>query len=189
MPPGPQDDNASVEDPHDLNRRRRFQQIHDARERFPEIRREHRERVITNEDARNPDGEITQRRYREIVANALVDYLSEVEPLLLRAHNTEPERGDEDGPGPGAYYDSRAIRTDDGDITLRNILEHNGKPLGEPLTIQQSRSAYRLCNQFLADVGLDLDFERGLPQHSSFDTTGSEDDTGHLEYRSSEVNA
>lgn len=147
---------VTIDDPDDYNRHRRLRQVHEARERVPETIREEGERVSNNPTG----GEITQARYREIVADALIEYLIELEPVML----------DEDIEFGKEFWANKQVETDgqDQDITLKRIVEENGVVQDEdgsnvPLTIGVSRNAFRLANRFLNKIGFGLGVDEGMP--------------------------
>jgi hypothetical protein len=156
--------NPSVTDPEDFNAQRRLRQIHDARERFPEVRREARERYNPS-NPRNSD--LDKEAYFERVAQALVDYLVEIEPIAKRGA-TDPD--DEHH----QKWDDDPVVTDadENDLTLLDILNQDGEmlrddvedadePVMGPLTETASRKAYRQANQMINDIGLGVGLEKG----------------------------
>lgn len=162
-------ENPEIVDPDNYNLARRFKQIHDARERFPEVKREESKRVAKDEKA----GGITKGRYRQIVSDALIDYLIEVEPLM---RNENLEHGD-------VYWSEKNIGEDGAgnQITLGLIVDQNGYVHDEsgnrvPLPIPMSQKAYRMANRFVADAGIGLDIDTGLPIERGFDSTGMADE-------------
>lgn len=156
---------ATVADPDDYNQTRRLRQIHDARERFPEVVREEAERVV--EDKRMEG--ITRDRYREIVSDALLDYLIEVEPVMRQAHASDKTDLEED------YWDGESVIDGGEDVTLKDIVDANARLEGDegeeqPLTVGQARTAYRVANRFLSDIGFGIEFDDGLPRDEKFDS-------------------
>ena len=152
----PGKDGISIADPEDYNRTRRLRQIHDAKERVTKTIREEGDKVSS--DPRN--GGITRGRYREKVKDALIDYLIEVEPLMLN------EKID----GEDVWNETEVEEDPEGDpITLERIVEENGYVPGEsedsvPLPINVSRKAWRPATRFLTNqVGFGLELDEGLP--------------------------
>jgi hypothetical protein len=141
-----------VEDPEDYNQNRRLAQIHDARQRF--------QRAIREEGRRAERGDINNERYRELVAEALIEYLIEIEPVIARATVED----DEDHP-----WDETAVAEDGAGevITLERIVDGGGwLRVGEDKTlpsINQCRQCYRHANRYLAEVGLGVKMGVGLP--------------------------
>lgn len=155
----------TVEDPENYNLSRRLRQIHDARERVPDTIREEANRVSSG---RRDDGEITHYRYREIVTDALIDYLIELEPLMLNDDiDTETN-----------YWSGYEVATDgEGrQVTLKRIVDHNGEVAGDgeddrPLSVGEVRAAFRAANRFFADAGLGVSLDEGLATEGGFSST------------------
>lgn len=154
-------DRPQIEDPENYNLRRRLQQIHDRKENVPTTIREESRNVV--EDPRNTNG-ITEERYRELVKDAVIDYIVELEPLMT----SDEHPLDQD------YWKDVGIELEatDGEISLEELVESNGYvdgPEGEqPLDIATSRRAYRVANRFLSRAGFGLKFDGSLPHEEDF---------------------
>jgi hypothetical protein len=163
--PGEQTGQPTVADPENYNLQRRLRQIHNARERFPETVREEQDRVVSPDRRENG---ITEDRYLEIVTEALLDYLIELEPLM---RNDDLETGTD-------YWNGFEVTTDKhGDaVTIKRIVESDGNlPMSDtdgPLTLKTARAAYRAANRFVAEAGLGVELDDGLQIESGFDSTG-----------------
>lgn len=171
--PDPSDDVLQVADPEDYNQNRRLRQIHNARERFPRVAREEYERVDGDDG-----GEISLDRYQEIITDALIDYLIEVEPLMRNKSLIKSSLDDVDDreslPDASPFWNEETIEVDGGrEVTLETIVEENGyvrsaEGDGEPQTLRlrDARAAYRLTNRYLERVGFGLELDQGLPTDS-----------------------
>lgn len=161
----------TVADPDNYNIARRLRQIHNARERFPEVVREESERV--SDSPRGPG--ITPGRYRELVADALIDYIIEVEPLMRSGELNKKQ----DGFGTEFWSEKTVWKAPDGkEVTLQYIVEHDGVVPAEDgdesqaIPINVARKAYRMTNRFVAQVGLGVELDSNLPIEESWDSTG-----------------
>jgi hypothetical protein len=152
---------AEPVDPENFNLRRRLQQIHNAKEKVPETIREERKRVV--EDPRDPG--ITQETYRELVANAVLNFIIEVEPLMQN----------EGVEGTDIWDDEDVVTIGDVEYTLKELVEQNGYLKIEdsegPMPIWASRQAYRATNRFLASAGLGVKLDEKMPSEEGFDST------------------
>lgn len=166
------ENSLQVTDPEDFNTQRRLRQLHNAREQFPRIRREAREKYNPANERRS---ELTEEAYFEKVANALLDYLSEVEPVVISLEEDDERRE--------LWTDDPVDDRDDADdLTLEDILEQAGKRENEdeemvPISEATSRKAYRKANKFLAEVGLGLNLDTGgLPMIRNYDASRDDDE-------------
>jgi len=149
------DRDPRVEDPNQYFELRRLRQILEAKERVPEVIRVGRRNIV---DDKRDDG-ITRERYREIVAEAVIEFAVELEPIMLH--------GDCEG---GEVAWKKEVATDpNGDaISLKRIVEEDGVVVDEdgnsvPLPVSVSRSAYRHCSKFLSNIGFGVSFGNGGP--------------------------
>lgn len=157
------DGSFGVADPDDYLLMRRLRQIMDARERFAETVRERKDDVVSDDRQTG----ITFRRYRELVADAAIEYLVEVEPLL-RHDDLEEEQS--------IWAESIDTDPQGGAITCKRIVESGGTVPDEsgepvPLPVSVSRGAYRAVNRFLSTVGFGVRLDSGLPTDDGFDAT------------------
>lgn len=153
----------AVSDPEDYLVSRRFRRIMDAREQVSETIRERKDDIV--DDPRKSG--ITQSKYRELVADAIVEYLIEVEPIL---------RHDDLAEDVDVWGEPVATDPDDESITPKRIVDEGGVvPDGNgemvPLPVNVSRAAYRTVNRFLAEIGFGVPVDRGLPVDGDFDAT------------------
>jgi len=155
---------ARIEDPNQYFELRRLRQISEAKERVPEVIRVGRRNLVEDE---RQDG-ITQERYREVVAEAVIEFAVELEPIMM---HEECEGGEETW--------SEEIDTDPKgeSITLGRIVEDDGRVVDEdgnsvPLPVSVSRAAYRHCSRFLSGIGFGVSFDGGLDREVGFDSTG-----------------
>lgn len=137
---------VELDDPEQLHKTRRLQQIHDARERFDRGRLEARGALYQSR--------ISELQYHEITCQLALDYLKQLEPLIRRSEpellNYEPDeigmtleevlnqRGErlveweeEEFNGSSAQYDTVARQT------------------REPIPPKASHTIARLCDDFL----------------------------------------
>jgi len=154
---------VGVADPEDYLLTRRLRQIMDARDRVAETIRERKDEVV--DDTRQ--GGITRAKYRELVADVLIEYLIEIEPIL---------RHDDLDEDVTVWTDRITTDPAGGSITLGRIVEEGGiVPDGNgnevPLPVDVSRAAYRAANRFLTNVGFGVRLDSGLPSDDGFDAT------------------
>lgn len=155
------DRTAEPVDPENFNLHRRLRQIHNAKEQVPETIREEAKRVV--DDPRDPG--ITEGRYRELVADAVLNFIIEVEPLMRN----------DDLDGTDVWDEEAVISIDDQGLTLEDVVEQNGyvttEEGTEPLPISASREAYRATNRFLANAGFGVKLDEQMPAEEGFDST------------------
>lgn len=176
-PPGSR---IEVADPDDYNRARRLRQVHDAREAFKTTFEEADEALSAEE--------ITDDRFAERVADALIWYIIEVEPIIEARRRREEEirerkereaeeRGDDpddlDHEEYSDYWADREVEGPGGEaFTLEQIVENDGvvDPSAEEAEIippEVSKKAFRMVNRFLNESGFGLRFDKNLPGHPS----------------------
>jgi hypothetical protein len=153
-----------IKDPNQYFELRRLRQIASAKERVPEVIRVGRRNLVDDE---REDG-ITPQRYREIVAEAVIEFAVELEPIMLH---------DECDGGEATWTDAVATDPQGEPISLERIVEEDGQVVDEngdavPLPISVSRAAYRHCSRFLSGVGFGVSFDGGLDIERGFDSTG-----------------
>jgi len=140
------DTGVELDDPEQLHKTRRLQQIHDARERFDQGRLEARGALYQSR--------ISELQYHEITCQLALDYLKQLEPLIRRS---EP--------------DLLNYQLDEVDMTLEEVLNQRGERLvewdeeqfdgssaqydsvtrqaREPIPPAASHTIARLCDDFL----------------------------------------
>lgn len=178
--PGEEPPGSSIEvaDPDDYNRARRLRQVHDAREAFKNTFEEADEALSAEE--------ITEDRFDERVADALIWYIIEVEPIIDARRRREEEirdrkrrEAEERGDDPedvdlddySDYWDEREVDGPDGEtFTLERIVEDDGvvdPDADEPNIIpsEVSKKAFRMVNRFMNESGFGLRFDKNLPGH------------------------
>lgn len=153
---------AEPVDPENFNLHRRLRQIHDAKEQVPVTIREEAKNVV--DDPRDPG--ITYDRYEERVVDAVLNYIIEVEPLMMR----------DDLDGTDVWDEEAAIEVDGREFTLQDLVEQNGyisiDDGDQPLPVSASRQAYRATNRFLSTAGFGVKLDEQLPAEEGFDSTG-----------------
>lgn len=158
---GSDGENIEVLDPEQYNQNRRLKDIHDAREEVLKLRR----RVTQSEDILKKWSE--EKRNREF-ATAVAEYAMQLEPIMER---TQPGKEllyeDEVGPynGLSQFIGSLGTVTVVSEIEDEpsNRLSHadqrsdDKEVIRRPVEERTSYLAFRKCNEFMAQVGLDAD--------------------------------
>jgi hypothetical protein len=114
---------------------RRLEQIHDAREDVRAIRQKAHESV-------HEDRKFTQQDYKRYVAEMVVDYGIELEPIMVKNDFGFLER-----------------EPPDFDVTISDLLDSGGKVNGEYVPVGTSRWVKRQLDRFMAEVGIGIDVE------------------------------
>lgn len=148
LPDGPEteseeeeDDRIRVADPKQYTQNRRLEQTHNARDRVPQVRRKGYELLHdTSVGFRDSD-------YRRHVAQAVIDYGVELEPIISRSDSD--------------VLDQELPNTDS---TIKDILDTGGQTEDGYISLNQSRWVKRQFDQFMAQVGLGVDLDAGLPE-------------------------
>lgn len=126
-----------ISDPDDYNLRRRLRQLHDAKDRVRELR----DTTLRREQF---DRSFTKAQRDLFVAEAVTDYIDELEPLLDKI-----ERADE-------FLEQEVATINDETITLRDIQASRGTITIEDKThripYQASMDAWRECNRYFEQV-------------------------------------
>ncbi|QLD84623.1 hypothetical protein HWV23_02760 [Natronomonas halophila] len=152
---------AEPVDPENFNLRRRLRQIHNAKEQVPETISEEAKRVV--DDPRDPG--ISEERYYELVADAVLNFIIEVEPLMQN----------DDLDGTDAWDEDPVFQVNDIEYTLKDIVENDGvietEDGRQPIPISASRKAYRATNRFLSTAGFGVEFDQKMPAEEGFDST------------------
>lgn len=136
-----EDDRIRVADPKQYTQNRRLEQIHNGRDRVPQVRRKGYELLHDTSVAfREPE-------YRRHVAEAVIDYGVELEPIISRSD-----------------FDVLDQELPNSNSTIKDILDSGGQAENGYISVNQSRWVRRQFDRFMAEVGLGVDLDAGLPE-------------------------
>lgn len=170
------DGEVTVKDPEEYNRLRRLRAIHDARESVIKTRSNTFERMAEEHLYMN------EQKAKVAFRRALDAYIMELEPLMRRADGgqkylEEVALGKQVAPGPdGEYLEFVGLESllDSGEVleftwteeSICNVNgkienEHSEKVVVEPPILKR---AFRMCNEFCAECGLDVAIEQAVEE-------------------------
>jgi hypothetical protein len=156
-------ENIEVLDPKQYNQNRRLKEIHGAREEVLKLRR----KMTQSEDILKKWSE--EKRNQEF-ATAVAEYAMQLEPVMMRTEaGKELLYEDEIGPYDGMSQFIGSLGT----VTVVSETENESSAMlshanqqsddkeiiRKPVGKQTSYLAFRKCNEFMAQVGLDADIE------------------------------
>lgn len=144
-----------IADPDNYNVRRRLKQLHDAKERVREVKGRALQLQMTSR-------EFTTRQRDRFVAEAVVDYINELETVLEQTDEADDFR-------------QETVDVGDGTVTVEDFCDGRGSVnVGdgpELASFEVSMEVWRICNRHFERVA-GTEFEsKGLPHEESFDTT------------------
>lgn len=153
---GEGDDIERIVDPDNYNLRRRLKQLHDARERV----RERKSKALSLEMRRR---DFSAQRRDRLVAEAAVDYINELLPVVKR-------KGDAEDFGSKTVDLGR-----DGEVSVEEFAQSRGTTDDDgrvPYPYQVSMEIWNICNTYFEQIA-GAEFEQqGLPAETGFDSTG-----------------
>lgn len=145
-----------IADPDQYSHRRRLRQIHDAKERVLDVK----SRAVQR--AEYSTTQFTDRQRDRLIAEAVVDYIAELEPVLQQNENWEA-------------FASEPLYGQDVETTIEQFLQTRGTDPNEgynPYLFSVSMKAWRVCNRYFEQVA-GAEFEQGsLPSETGFNPVG-----------------
>lgn len=159
---GDQDDSIErIADPEDYAKRRRLRQLYDAREHVRDVKNRAHRLEITERS-------VSKQRRDRIIAEALVDYIAELRPILDR-------RGDDE-----AFLEEEVETKNGTSITLGDIRTQRGQintdSGGRFIAYQTSMRAWDVANTYFEEIAGATFETEGLPKDTGFQSVEKEED-------------